>query len=148
MRQYRQRMDASRSPIMSTAETRAIVIINSDGASAAAILHVRRFDTRDRLLRALGTLALMWLLALLTVAIPVAHFVLVPALLLAGPVLAWRRYRVTEQNERVDGVCPTCSVSFTRELDASDRLPLWTYCPPADHPIQLVEAPQGAGRQD
>lgn len=122
------------------------MITNSDGARVAATLQVRRFDTRDRLLRALRTLALMWLFALITVAIPIAHFVLVPALLLAGPVMAWMRYRITEQNESIAGVCPTCSASFTKELDAADRLPLWTYCPPADDPIHLVEAPQGDGR--
>ncbi len=131
---------------MSTAETRAIVITNSDGVRTAATLHCTRFGTRDLVLRALGTLAIIWLLGLFTVAIPIAHFVLVPALLLAGPVLAWRRYRITEQSDRVEGVCPTCSVPFTKELDASDRLPLWTYCPPADHPIQMVEAAPGDSR--
>ena len=126
-------------------ETRTIVISDSKGGKAVGTLYIRRFDTGERLLRALAALGLMWLLAVLAVAIPIAHFVLVPALLLAGPVVAWRRYRVTEQNERVTGDCPSCGAPLSIELDSSSRLPLWTYCPPADDPIHLLEAPGGAG---
>lgn len=130
---------------MAASETRAIVISNGNGGKAAGVLHVRRFSAGDRVRRALAVLGLMWLLAVLAVAIPIAHFVLVPLLLLAGPAAAWMRYRVTEQNERVTGDCPSCGAPVVIELDSSDRLPLWTYCPPSDDPIHLLEAPGGAG---
>lgn len=128
---------------MTQTEIRAIVIENDSG-DAAGTLHVRCFDTRDRILRALAALGTMWLLALVSVLIPVAHFVLVPGFLLAGPVVAFMRFRVTEINEMVVGPCPTCGDPMTIEMDASDHLPMWTYCPPAGHPIHLLDA-RGAG---
>lgn len=130
---------------MAIAETRAIVIRNDRGAGSVGTLHVRRFNATDRLLRALAMLVAMWLLALITVLIPVAHFILVPGFLAAGPIVAYMRYRVTEVNERVVGACPTCGQEMTVTLDSSDRLPLWTYCPPAGHPVHLLDA-AGAGQ--
>lgn len=131
---------------MAATETRSIVISNNAGGTTAGILHLKRFGTADRVRRALAILGLTWLLAALTVLIPIAHFVLVPALLLAGPVLAWMRYRVTERNERVIGACPSCGKEFTLELDSADRLPLWTYCPPTDDPIRLLDAADASVR--
>lgn len=130
---------------MANSETRAIVIENDNGAETAGTLHVRRFDQKDRVLRALAMVGGLWLLALVSVLIPVAHFILVPGFLLAGPVLAVMRYRVTEANQKVTGACPTCGDEISIEMDTSDRLPFWTYCPPAGHPIHLLDA-TGDGR--
>lgn len=131
---------------MAESEARPILITDSNGGRSDGTLHVRLFSGRDRLVRALGMLGLMWLLAVISIAIPIAHFVLVPALLIAGPVAAFMRYRVTEQYERVTGACPTCGSGVSIELDSSDRLPLWTYCPPSDDPIHVREASRaGAG---
>lgn len=131
---------------MAISETRPIVIENDRGRGADGTLYVRKFSVRDRVLRALVMLGVMWLLAVLAVLIPVAHFVLVPSFLLAGPVVALRRYRVTEVNDRVTGACPTCDSEMAIPLDSSDPLPLWTYCPSAGHPIHLLDA-RIAGRR-
>jgi hypothetical protein len=121
-------------------ETREIVISNSDGGTSPGILHVRHFDGRKRLLRALGVLGACWGVGLATVIIPLVHFVVPPVMLVLGPVLAWRRYQVRMQNERVTGSCPSCGQTISIDLDPSDVLPVWTYCPPSDDPIQLLPA--------
>ncbi len=131
---------------MAISETRPIVIENDRGGGAEGTLYVRKFSVKDRILRALVMLGVMWLLAVMAVLIPVAHFVLVPSLLLAGPILALMRYRVTEVNDHATGACPTCGGDMAIPLDSSDRLPLWTYCPPAGHPIHLLDA-HVAGRR-
>jgi hypothetical protein len=131
---------------MAISETRAIVIEDDRGGGADGTLYVRKFSTLDRVLRALVALGVLWLLALISVLIPVAHFVLVPGFLLAGPVVALMRYRVTEVNERITWVCPSCHDALEIQLDSSDNLPMWTYCPPAGHPIQLLDA-RHAGRR-
>jgi hypothetical protein len=128
---------------MAISETRSIVIENDRGGDADGTLYVRKFSVMDRVLRALVMLGAIWLLAVISVLIPVAHFVLVPLLLLAGPVLALMRFRITEVNERVTGPCPTCGGDMAIPLDSSVRLPLWTYCPPAGHPIHLLDAAAG-----
>jgi hypothetical protein len=61
-----------------------------------------------RLARALGVLAACWAAATIAVFIPVAHFLLVPALAIAGPVWAAIRFREHQRLVRVHGVCPRC----------------------------------------
>lgn len=122
---------------MSEAETRPILIENDAGAIRHGELRVRKFSGRERWLRALGMLGALWGLAVVAVFIPIAHFVLVPGLLLAGPVLAVLRYRAGEVVEGACGECPTCGRAITVVLDPAARLPLWTYCPPSNDPICL-----------
>lgn len=94
-------------------------------------------------MRGLRMLGILWLLALVAVLIPLAHFILVPALLLAGPIVGFMRYRDTEHNEQVTGDCPVCGKAMSIELDSSDRLPLWTYCSASGDPIRVVEEAGG-----
>jgi hypothetical protein len=122
---------------MSVAETRTILIENDAGESRAGTLHVQVFSDRERWLRALRMLGIMWGLAVLTVFIPIAHFVLVPGFLIAGPVMAVLRYRAGESVEGATGECPTCGQPVTVPLDPATRLPVWTYCPPSNDPICL-----------
>ena len=68
-----------------------------------------------------------WGLALVSVIIPLAHFVLVPAFLLAGPVGAWI---ISTQVSAVLGgesVCPDCG-AFLRLSATSDSWPLTDLC--------------------
>lgn len=125
---------------MAISETRAIIIENDRGGDVGGTLYVRKFSVTDRVLRALVMLGVIWLLAVISVAIPIAHFVLVPFFLIAGPVFALLRFRITEINERAVGACPTCGEEVSIVLDSSDRLPLWTYCPPTGDPIRLLDA--------
>jgi hypothetical protein len=60
--------------------------------------------------RALVALAACWGLAFPAVFLPVAHFVLVPGLLLAGPVLAALRLREGRRLVEIRGACPRCGV--------------------------------------
>jgi hypothetical protein len=122
---------------MSAAETRSILIENDTGKTSPGILRVLLLSKKDRWMRALKMLGIMWALAVATVFIPIAHFVLVPGFLLAGPVTAVMRYRVTEMAEAAQGECPTCSQTVTVALDPTARLPLWTYCSASNDPIRL-----------
>jgi hypothetical protein len=73
-----------------------------------ATLTLVSLDPGRRLARALGVLALCWGGALVAVFIPVAHFVLVPGLAIAGVVWAVLRMRERERLLRVHGTCPRC----------------------------------------
>ena len=96
------------------------------------------FASGDRIQRALMRLGLLWLLAAITLFIPIAHFVLVPGFLIAGPVMAWLSYRVTQQREQVSGICPSCDVNVNLKVDAADTLPKWTYCPACNAPLHIT----------
>src|SRR3990172_5677542 len=107
----------------------AILVRDGEQNSCPGMLHVIVYSRRDRLLRAAKVLALYWVLAAVTVFIPIAHFVLVPGFFLAGPLLAYLRYKVTARNERAAGRCPVCGNDITLPLEPAEQLPLWKYCP-------------------
>jgi hypothetical protein len=75
---------------------------------APATLGVEPLGVGRRLARGLGALAACWGAAAVAVFIPVAHLVLVPALAVAGVVLAALRLRERERLVRVHGTCPRC----------------------------------------
>lgn len=125
---------------MSTLEERPIVIKSGERESEG-LLRLQEFSPQDRVMRAAKVWGLCWLFAVITLFIPIAHFVLVPGFLLAGPIWAFVRYRVTSALEQVTGRCPTNGEEITLKLDASDHLPMWTYCPVCNASLQLLERP-------
>ena len=123
---------------MATMVERPIVLKSGD-IIGDGVLHLQAFDDRERKIRAAKTWALMWLFAVLSLPIIIAHFVLVPGFLIAGPVMAIRRYRVTEVPDHVSGLCPSGKEEFTLPLETSDRLPMWSHCPVCKSSLQLLE---------
>jgi hypothetical protein len=77
-------------------------------APTSATLTVVAPTPAGRLGRALGVLAGCWIAALLAVFIPVAHFVLVPGLAIAGVVWATRELRRRLRVLQAVGECPRC----------------------------------------
>jgi hypothetical protein len=129
---------------MAEQETRTIRITNAQGDAEEGVLSVTIFSSGERVTRAAKVLLTCWALAAAAIFIPLAHFVLVPTLVLAGPVMAYMRYRVVESVEAARGRCPTCKKDLDLALDAAQRLPLWTYCPTSNDPIQLIDGrPEG-----
>jgi hypothetical protein len=120
-------------------ECRTVVIRGAGGETAAGTLHVRMYSKKDRVLRALAMLGLFWLLAVLAIPLMGIHLILIPAFLVLGPIMAWRRYQMRERNEQVTGECPVCRRAMSLPLDSSDHLPMHTYCPPSGDPIRLIE---------
>lgn len=122
---------------MSQQQVEAITI---KGAASSSVgeLHTRSFTPWERMVQAGKVLAVAWSLALITVFIPIAHFVLVPLFLVAGPVMALMKYRVETVAEKAHGVCPECEQAVDIALDPADRLPKWTYCPACNKPVQLM----------
>ena len=104
----------------------------------AGTLYSQAFSNAERVQRALKMLAILWALALVTVFIPIAHFVLVPTFLLAGPIVAFRRYGMKSALEKVGAVCPACSQKIIIPLEPTDQLPKRTYCPACNKPLRLV----------
>lgn len=123
---------------MSESISQPIVIKGNESAASVAELHSRRFTSGERMGRAGKVLAICWVCALITLFIPVAHFFLVPMFLIAGPVMAFIKYKAETVMEKAHGVCPECSDTVDIELDPGDKLPKRTYCPACNKPLQLV----------
>ncbi len=128
---------------MSTTIYRTIRIENSDNHSTLGQLLITTYTPQERTARAIKILAIMWGLAVVTLFIPLAHFILVPGFLIAGPVIAYKRYQMAEHPSSADGHCPTCNQPSSIHLEPSDTLPMWVYCSVNNDPLQLLDAPQG-----
>lgn len=126
---------------MPALEQRSILIKSGESASDG-LLHSQVFTPRERALRAMKVWGLSWLLALASVPIIVAHWVLVPGFFLAGPIWAYKRYRTPSVPDHVSGRCPMKSEEISVPLEASDRLPMWTHCPVCHASLQFVEREQ------
>src|SRR5262249_48638490 len=81
-----------------------------DRASPAQ-LSIVEHGTRGRALRAVRAWAGCWAAAIAAVFLPVLHFVLVPALLLSGPLVALARWRERVTVLGADGPCPACGAT-------------------------------------
>ena len=76
--------------------------------SSEATARVLEHAKRDRVRRALLGLAACWGAAVAAVFLPVLHFVLVPTLLIAGPLLAFARLGERRTVTGITGPCPAC----------------------------------------
>lgn len=110
-------------------------------AAATGSLSVLEYSPRDRLRRAILACLASWGLAALSVPIILAHWVLVPGFLIAGPVIAYRFYHIHAVPKKVEAQCPLCHQQVTIPMEASDQLPLWTYCPSCNQSVRLLELP-------
>jgi len=110
---------------------------NNNEKSTNAELCVTQYTEKDRLKRAFMRLGLFWLLALGSVPIILAHWVLVPGFFIAGPIAAVMVYRVKEASDYAGGRCPNCDQLVEISLEPKDSVPLWAYCPQCKQSIHL-----------
>src|SRR3569623_412783 len=123
---------------MSVLDQRAI-LLKSGEQQRVGVLHVLVFTPHERLVRAAKVWGLSWLLALASVPIIIAHWVLVPGFFIARTLWAYKRPGMPLVPDHANGQCPTNGEVISLALEPSDRLPLWTYCPVCHASIQLLE---------
>src|SRR5438046_573298 len=105
------------------------VIIESDDLTAEGQLYTQILDEHQRMVRAAKIWGLMWLCMLFSLPVFIIHFVLVPGFLIAGPVLGFRRYGVTELPDHISGNCPACKKEFKLGAASFSRMPIRVQCP-------------------
>jgi len=118
---------------------------NNAGSVNGAVLYSTLYEKSEAMSRALKRHVLFLVLAIASVPIILAHWILVPSFLIASVVVPISIYKIREAYERAEGVCPTCGKTISVKLEAKDRLPLWRYCPDCDNSLQLlaIDAPDG-----
>lgn len=82
----------------------------------------------EKMKRAMQRLGMFWGMALLSVLIPVAHFILVPLFFLIGPFLSYKAYKEEGALEACDIICPECKKASTFDKN-SGEWPLHQPCP-------------------
>lgn len=123
---------------MPSIDTTQIQFQDNDGNASLGSMQTTLYNPGDRMTRAVVRLGACWAAAGVTLFIPLAHFVLVPGFLLAGPIMAISAYRTEQARELARGTCPVCQEAVEIKLEADDNLPKWTYCPKCNAPLQLV----------
>jgi hypothetical protein len=89
-----------------------VVLISSDGRKTVGTVVVQEWNQKQRLKRSLKVFLLVWGLAFISILIPLAHFILVPSFLLAGPFVAFHYYQIERMIEGGKGICPNCRKNF------------------------------------
>lgn len=111
-----------------TSRVQAFTLTGYGAAPTQGTVTVQEFSKDERVRRALGGLGKWWGIALLSVFIPVAHFILVPSFLLYGIWQFAQRLGTTSRAIDAHGVCPDCHAEQTLELAARWRVPQPVTC--------------------
>lgn len=89
------------------------IVVRSDADKKSnANLSVLTLPKSSRGTLALKTLAMFWGGALVSLLIPIVHFVSVPAGLMAGVFMSWRAYGFANQLEPNRVLCPNCQTEI------------------------------------
>ena len=115
---------------MPESRTEKFVLTGYGDATTAGEATVVHFEGAERMARAGKGLAIAWGAALVSVFIPVAHFLLVPGFFLAGLVVFAKRMKHKVVVDTVRGVCPDCN--HEQEFDSSGDWQLPTHLTCAD----------------
>jgi hypothetical protein len=85
-----------------------VVIVSREETKTEAVVYRLELATWQRIGRAAIALVLSWLLAAAFVLVPILHFIVPPILVIAGPIVAWMRYRGTSVVLGGLATCPRC----------------------------------------
>jgi hypothetical protein len=115
-----------------------------------ARLRLRHFSARERALRALRALLVCWAMAVAFVLVPLLHFVLVPAMLVAGPLFALQRRKERVIVLDATGSCPACGGPVGGPLGTAPRPRMRLRCEGCGREVHLepdgdaIRSPGGA----
>jgi len=128
---------------MSAPHERQAVLQVFGAPPTGAVAVVAAQNPGQRLARAIGVLAACWAAAVVSIFIPLAHFVLVPGFLVLGIGLGLVRGRERERLLSLRGTCPRCGQAeeFGRGGHQGGRL--WVTCPGCHNRVRVTIEPGG-----
>lgn len=104
---------------------------------------IEAWDQKTRMRRSLRGWGITWGMAIVAVLIPGLHFVLVPSLLIAGPIVAWWLYQQKNMILGGSGTCPACKQPF-EVMRTPLRWPINDVCAKC-HDAVIIAPPEQAG---
>jgi hypothetical protein len=112
-------------------------VLYARGESTPVDLRVLRHSRGQRARRAVAGLLLLWLLAAVSVFIPIAHLILVPGFFLGGVGLFVVRWRRRDRFAPFRTRCPSCGGTVAFDSEEAAELPLRLHCPACDEALIL-----------
>ena len=125
-----------------TTRQQAFTLSGYHGRPTAGTVTIQQFDRGERWGRALRGLGTWWGAALLSVFIPVAHFILVPSFLGYGLWQFGTRLATRELVAAALGVCPDCGLHQRLDLASQWRVPQPVTCSACRRGLQLSQTGQ------
>lgn len=98
------------------------------GPPTRGVVTIHEFNRAERWRRALTGLGTFWGVALLSVFVPVAHFLLVPSFVIYGLWQFFQRLGTAELASDARGTCPDCGKEQMLELAARWSAPQPVTC--------------------
>lgn len=95
--------------------TTQVVLTSPSGKQQDATVTIAEWTPQERLRRGLKFFGICWGAAILTIFIPILHFILVPLLLLAGPVAGYHFYQQERMMLGGQAICPQCGAPLQIE---------------------------------
>ena len=108
------------------------------GVPTSGTVTIGTFTREERVRRAFAGLGKWWGIAVVSVLIPVAHFVLVPSFLAYGVWQVFQRLGTVELVIEARGTCPDCGAEQALDLAARWRAPQPVTCRLCHRGLQLV----------
>ncbi len=103
------------------------VILKADSNQSLGFVQIKHFDSQERITRALKAFVACWAAAFLSIFIPLAHFILVPAFFLAGLIFPYFIYKKESFIIGGQGSCPKCKADLVIEK-GNNEWPLKDLC--------------------
>jgi hypothetical protein len=104
-----------------------VVVVSREGSKSEAVAYRADLTTGQRVGRAAIGLLVCWLLAVAFVFVPILHFIMPFVFLLAGPIVAWMRYKGTSVVLGGLATCPRCQAPM-RIKKATETWPIEASC--------------------
>ena len=120
----------------SSTEQFQIKIHTNQQKEGGANVSIQTLSNRDRWKATLKLLGILWGLALASLFVPLAHWVLVPGFLLAGPIAAFFTFRTERHLLAGTLSCPLCeeAIGYKRQ---SAHWPVGMTCPKCRNLLEL-----------
>jgi hypothetical protein len=122
-------------------KTLPVEITNIQGEKTTGTVELRIWDKKERTMRALKALGMTWGAAAVCVIFPIIHFVLVPVLILAGPII----FSIVVGQEQVilggKGQCPKCKQEF-EIARSSVKWPMTDICNHCQAELKIGQLPE------
>ncbi len=113
--------------MMAKGEGCKVALIGLEEKEKPGEVRIQQLNLALRALRALKLLGIYWGIAVVSVLVPIAHFVLVPGFLVAGLIIAGLALATKSLVLGGEGICPNCE-AFLPIVQKKDKWPLTDRC--------------------
>ncbi|MBL1292489.1 MAG: hypothetical protein COB61_001300 [Thiotrichales bacterium] len=111
---------------------------NEKHGRGEGVLHYRAFSQSARVSRAILLLVYCWLVAVVTIPIPILHLIAVPGFFIGGIILFVQQLRSKTHVESALGQCPVHVAEVDIPLEHHMWPPVWVHCPECKASLHLV----------